>query len=200
MQSFRSHYAKELQLNNEFRQFVINASLLYGGYNTVAAQLHVSKMYVRNSGKHSSDGYFSVECYLYSLLDASRLTSDECMLTHVRRKLLLRRYLLSYTLKRGFQPYQRHGWNLSRDMACVKLEHVPFLLRGVFNIAFLLQTVRKTLHFVRCMPKAGKRALFYVASHHVVSCKRKDCQLHEILRFLRKRSSVCVGESVKSAE
>ena len=55
VQSFRSHYAKELQLNDELRQFVINASLLYGGYNSVAEQLHVSKIYVGNKGKHCSD-------------------------------------------------------------------------------------------------------------------------------------------------
>jgi len=54
LQSFRNYYAKELQLNNEFRQFIVNASLLYGGYNTVAAQLHVSKRYVGKKGKHNA--------------------------------------------------------------------------------------------------------------------------------------------------
>ena len=71
-------------------------------------------------------------------------------------------------LKRGFQPYthvtqrkernvagsgQWHGWDLSRDMACLKLERSISLakLRGV------VWTLR-CLRFLRCVRKAGNRA------------------------------------------
>ena len=40
--SFQSHtiyYSTELELNERFRIFAVNCSLLYGGHNTVAAQL-----------------------------------------------------------------------------------------------------------------------------------------------------------------
>jgi len=50
VQSFMAQYSDELKLNNEFRQFVINASLLYGGHNTVAEQLQINKSWAAKKG------------------------------------------------------------------------------------------------------------------------------------------------------
>ena len=52
LQSFNKYYADELRLNAQFRQFILNASLLYGGGNTVAAQLHINQRWAANKGLH----------------------------------------------------------------------------------------------------------------------------------------------------
>jgi len=57
VQSFCKYYAEELRLNAQFRQFIINASLLYGGYNTVAAQLQINSRWARNKGLNQSLKY-----------------------------------------------------------------------------------------------------------------------------------------------
>ena len=48
LQSLMKYYSDELQLNHQFRQFIVNASLLYGGYNTVSAQLQINKTWAEN--------------------------------------------------------------------------------------------------------------------------------------------------------
>ena len=50
MQSFWKYYAEELEVNSQFRQFIVNASLLYGGYNTVGAQLQIKQRWAANKG------------------------------------------------------------------------------------------------------------------------------------------------------
>ena len=39
MQGHKEYYAAELELNAKLRTFAVNCSLLYGGHNTVQAQL-----------------------------------------------------------------------------------------------------------------------------------------------------------------
>ena len=41
LQGQTEYYANELSLNAKLRVFAVNCSLLYGGHNTVHAQLHV---------------------------------------------------------------------------------------------------------------------------------------------------------------
>ena len=41
MKGQTEYYAAELLLNSKLRVFAVNCSLLYGGHNTVHAQLHV---------------------------------------------------------------------------------------------------------------------------------------------------------------
>ena len=41
LQGQTEYYAAELVLNAKLRVFAVNCSLLYGGHNTVHAQLHV---------------------------------------------------------------------------------------------------------------------------------------------------------------
>ena len=44
LQRHLQYYMDEVELNSRFRTFAVNSSLLYGGYNTVCAQLkHMAK-------------------------------------------------------------------------------------------------------------------------------------------------------------
>ena len=50
-QSHDDYYAEELELNAKFRTFAVNSSLLYGGHNTVAAQLKFTAKHAANEGQ-----------------------------------------------------------------------------------------------------------------------------------------------------
>jgi hypothetical protein len=50
LQSYRAYYGDELDVNSQFRRFVINTSILYGGYNTVAEQIKINARWARNKG------------------------------------------------------------------------------------------------------------------------------------------------------
>jgi len=60
-------YSDELELNNQFRRFVVNASLLYGGHNTVAEQLNIHKSWAANKG-HQSPMQISVVFFNQSII------------------------------------------------------------------------------------------------------------------------------------
>ena len=51
IQSHEKYYATELELNAKFRTFAVNCSLLYGGHNTVAAQLKYGIKWATQQGK-----------------------------------------------------------------------------------------------------------------------------------------------------
>ena len=52
IQSHEKYYAVELELNASFRTFAVNCSLLYGGHNTVAAQLKYNAKWAAQKGEN----------------------------------------------------------------------------------------------------------------------------------------------------
>ena len=48
----RNLFKEEIQLNAKFHTFIVNCSLLYGGQNTVGAQLGVGGRKSRKRGDH----------------------------------------------------------------------------------------------------------------------------------------------------
>ena len=70
MQSFRKYYADELELNGQFRQFIVNASLLYGGHNTVAAQLQIRKRWASKKGT-AADTFTVIHTVPYIRVDST---------------------------------------------------------------------------------------------------------------------------------
>ena len=50
LQSHEVYYSEELDLNTKFRMFAVNCSLIFGGHNTVSAQLRLTNKQLLNKG------------------------------------------------------------------------------------------------------------------------------------------------------
>ena len=51
LQSHELYYAAEMELNALFKTFAVNCSMLYGGLNTVAAQLKLNHKWATEAGR-----------------------------------------------------------------------------------------------------------------------------------------------------